>query len=80
MRAPRLDRELGRYLVEGETPIVVVRKHWFSLSREIALVVAATAFFLWIDAHTTPSAESQTFHNFALALWWAAVLWLAGTG
>lgn len=79
-RAPRLDRELGRYLVVGETPIVVVRKHWFSLIRDLGLVVVATAFFLWIDSQTTPSADSQTFHNFSLALWWAAVLWLAWQG
>lgn len=76
-RAPRLDRELGRYLVVGETPIVAVRKHWFSLSREIGLVLAATAFFLWIDANTTASPGSRTFYNLALALWWAALLWFA---
>ncbi len=75
-RAPRLHRELGRYLVAGEDPIVVVRRHWFSLGREIGLVVAASAFFLWIDVNTTSSSGSQSFNTLALALWWAAVLWL----
>ena len=39
-RRPRLDRELERYLVDGETVIVNVRFHWFHLSREILLVAA----------------------------------------
>ena len=36
-RRPRLDRELERYLVDGETVIVNVRFHWFHLSREILI-------------------------------------------
>ena len=36
-RRPRLDRELERYLVDGETVIVAVRLHWFHLAREILL-------------------------------------------
>jgi hypothetical protein len=43
-RRPRLDRELERYLVDGETVIVAVRLHWFHLAREILIALAATVF------------------------------------
>ena len=38
-RRPRLDRELERYLVDGETVIVAVRRHWFHLFREILIAL-----------------------------------------
>ena len=61
-RRPRLDRELARYLVAGETTIVAVRRHWFSLIREILIACGATLLALWVDInvphygmHGTPS-------------------------
>ena len=52
-RSPRLDRELERYLVEGEKVIVAVRLHWFHLAREILLAVAAIRVVMTAIAGTT---------------------------
>ena len=38
-RRPRVDRELERYLVDGETVIVAVRLHWFHLARDILIAL-----------------------------------------
>jgi hypothetical protein len=78
-RRPRLDRELERYLVDGETVIVNVRFHWFHLSREILLVVAATLFALWVDVKVPTGSGGKYVHDLSLILFWAAVLWLAWT-
>lgn len=75
-RRPRLDRELGRYLVPGETVIVAVRRHWFHLVREIALFVAATVVAFWVDVNVPRNAGGQLLQNLSLALWWAAGGWL----
>ena len=78
-RRPRLDRELERYLVDGETVIVNVRFHWFHLSREILLVVAATLFAFWVDVKVPTGSGGKYVHDLSLILFWAAVLWLAWT-
>ena len=78
-RRPRLDRELERYLVDGETVIVNVRFHWFHLSREILLVVAATLFAIWVDVKVPTGSGGKYLHDLSLILFWAAVLWLAWT-
>jgi len=75
-RAPRLDRELARYLVDGETVIVAVRLHWFHLAREILIAVAATVFAFWVDVKVSMSPGGQVLHNASLLLWWAAAGWL----
>ncbi len=75
-RAPRLDRELARYLVDGETVIVAVRLHWFHLAREILIAVAATVFAFWVDVKISMSPGGQVLHNASLLLWWAAAGWL----
>jgi uncharacterized membrane protein YgcG len=75
-RRLRLDRELERYLVEGETVIVAVRLHWVHLAREILIAAAATAFAFWVDATVSLSPAGQLLHNASLLLWWGAALWL----
>lgn len=75
-RAPRMDRELARYLVDGETVIVAVRLHWFHLAREILIALAATIFAFWVDVKISMSPGGQLLHNASLLLWWAAAGWL----
>ena len=75
-RAPRLDRELARYLVDGETVIVAVRLHWFHLAREILIAIAATIFAFWVDVKISMSPGGQVLHNASLLFWWGAALWL----
>ena len=75
-RRPRLDRELERYLVDGEKVIVAVRAHWFHLFREILLLVGATALALWVDVNVSTSPGGRLLHNLSLLLWWGAAGWL----
>ncbi len=75
-RRLRLDRELERYLVEGETVIVAVRAHWFHLARELLVVAAATALAFWVDVKVSLSPSGQLLHNASLLVWWGAALWL----
>ena len=75
-RRPRLDRELERYLVSGETVIVAVRRHWFHLAREIAAAVAATVLAFWVDVKVPRTPGGEVLHNLSLAIWWVAVGWL----
>lgn len=75
-RRPRLDRELERYLVDGETVIVAVRAHWFHLFREMAVVVGATVLALWVDVNVSASSGGQLLHNLSLLFWWGAAGWL----
>ena len=75
-RRPRLDRELERYLVGGETTIVAVRRHWFSLIREILLVLGATALAMWVDVNVPRNAGGELVQNVSLVIFWGAVGWL----
>lgn len=75
-RRPRLDRELERYLVDDETVIVAVRRHWFHLAREISLAVLATVFAFWVDVKVPRSPGGEVVWNLSIALWWAAAGWL----
>ena len=75
-RRPRLDRELERYLVDGETVIVAVRLHWFHLARELLLALAATVFAFWVDIKVPIGSGGQYVHDLSLLLWWAAIFWL----
>jgi len=75
-RRPRLDRELERYLVDGETVIVAVRLHWFHLARELLVVAAATVLAFWVDVKVPLNSGGQLVHNASLLLWWAAAAWL----
>ncbi|HET7761731.1 MAG TPA: PH domain-containing protein [Phycicoccus sp.] len=75
-RRPRIDRELARYLVDGERAIVAVRRHWFHLSKEILLVVGAAAFAMWLDVNTPSNSGGQTLRSASLLLFWGSLLWL----
>ena len=75
-RRPRLDRELERYLVDGETVIVAVRLHWFHLARELLLALAATLFAFWVDTKVPVASGGKYIHDLSLLLWWAAIFWL----
>ncbi|HSF97189.1 MAG TPA: PH domain-containing protein [Ornithinibacter sp.] len=76
-RRPRLDRDLDRYLVPGETSLVAVRHHWFALHREIFMALGATVFAFWVDVKVPASAGGgRPLHNLSLLLWWAAMFWL----
>ena len=75
-RRPRLDRELERYLVDGETVIVAVRLHWFHLARELLLALAATVFAFWVDTKVPVASGGKYIHDLSLLLWWAAIFWL----
>ena len=77
VRRPRLDRELERYLVAGETVIVAVRRHWFHLFREIALALGATVLAFWVDVNVPLTSGGQLVHNVSWILWWASIAWLA---
>jgi hypothetical protein len=75
-RRPRLDRELERYLVAGETTIVAVRRHWFHLFREILLLCGATALAIWVDVNAPRNSSGEAFQNLSLFVFWGAFGWL----
>ncbi len=69
MAAGRLDRELERYLVRGETVVTVVRQHWFSLVRPIALFVGLLFLATFVEAEA-PQTRGGAF--LANIFWYAA--------
>jgi hypothetical protein len=75
-RRPRVDRELERYLVDGETVIVAVRLHWFHLARDILIALAATVLAIWVDVKISLSPGGQLLHNASILFFWGAALWL----
>ena len=75
-RRPRLDRELERYLVTGETTIVAVRRHWFSLIREILIACGAALLALWVDINVPRSPGGEILQNLSLVIFWGALGWL----
>ena len=70
MAAGRLDRELERYLVRGETVVTVVRQHWFSLVRPIALFVGLLFLATYVEAEA-PQTRGGAF--LANIFWYAAL-------
>ncbi|MGL5865435.1 MAG: PH domain-containing protein [Dermatophilaceae bacterium] len=74
-RQPRIDRELARYLVYGETVVVAARRHWFHLIKEILLVAGATALALWADLSTSDGGSGPVLRNITLALFWVSLAW-----
>lgn len=78
-RGPRLDRELTKYIVDGEEVIVSVRRHWFSLAREIAYAVIALVVAVVVDVGSPASPGGRFMADVAWALFWAAALWLLWT-
>lgn len=74
MAAGRLDRELERYLVPGERVVTVVRQHWFSQLRPIALFVGLLFLATFVEAEAPQTRSGAMLANF---FWYAA---LAGAG
>lgn len=70
MAAGRLDRELERYLVPGETVVTVVRQHWFSQVRPIALFVGLLFLATFVEAES-PQTRGGAF--LANVFWYAAL-------
>jgi hypothetical protein len=69
LTAGRLDRELERYLVRGETVVTVVRQHWFSLLRPIALFIGLLFLATFVEAEA-PQTRGGAF--LANIFWYAA--------
>jgi membrane protein YdbS with pleckstrin-like domain len=78
-RRPRIDRELARYLVDGERVIVAVRRHWFHLVKEILVLVGSAALAMWLDVNTPSNSGGQLLRSASLVLFWGALLWLVWT-
>lgn len=70
MAAGRLDRELERYLVNGETVVTVVRQHWFSQIRPIAAFVGLLFLATFVEAEA-PQTRGGAF--LANTFWYAAL-------
>ena len=71
MAAGRLDRELERYLVSGERVVTVVRQHWFSQLRPVALFVGLLFLATFVEAEAPRTRSGAMLANF---FWYAALL------
>lgn len=71
MAAGRLDRELDRYLVEGETVVTRVRQHWFSQARPVAAFVAFLFLATFVEAEAPRTRGGAMLANF---FWYAVLL------
>ncbi|GAA4118410.1 hypothetical protein GCM10022415_17270 [Knoellia locipacati] len=69
MAAGRLDRELDRYLVDGENVVTMVRQHWFSQIRPIALFVGLLFLATYVEAEAPRTRGGAMLANF---FWYAA--------
>lgn len=74
MAGGRLDRELDRYLVEGERVVTRVRQHWFSQARPVAAFVALLFLATFVEAEAPQTRGGAMLAN----VFWYAVL--AGAG
>ncbi|MFW5472770.1 PH domain-containing protein [Knoellia sp. CPCC 206450] len=74
MASGRLDRELDRYLVEGENVVTMVRQHWFSQIRPILIFVGLLFLATFVEAEAPQTRGGAMLANF----FWYAVL--AGAG
>jgi uncharacterized membrane protein YgcG len=74
-RQPRPDRELARYLVSGEKVVVAVRRHWFHMIRQIALLAASTILALWVDVVTPSNRGGDALRNLTLVAFWISAGW-----
>ena len=70
MAAGRLDRELERYLVPGETVVTVVRQHWFSQVRPIAIFVGLLFLATFVEAESPQTRGGAILAN---VFWYAAL-------
>ncbi|MFC7490171.1 MULTISPECIES: PH domain-containing protein [unclassified Knoellia] len=70
MAAGRLDRELERYLVPGERVVTVVRQHWFSQLRPIAIFVGLLFLATFVEAEAPRTCGGAMLAN---VFWYAAL-------
>lgn len=70
MASGRLDRELDRYLVEGENVVTMVRQHWFSQIRPILVFVGLLFLATFVEAEAPRTRGGAMLANF----FWYAVL------
>jgi hypothetical protein len=66
------NRELDRYLLDGERLVTAVHQHWGKVAEPVATALASGALALWVDA-TIPA----RFGLVSTLLWWA---WFAVLG
>jgi hypothetical protein len=66
------NRELDRYLLDGERLVTAVHQHWGKVAEPVATALASGALVLWVDA-TIPA----RFGLVSTLLWWA---WFAVVG
>lgn len=69
MASGRLDRELERYLVPGERVVTVVRQHWFSQLRPVAIFVGLLFLATFVEAEAPQTKSGAMLANF---FWYAA--------
>ncbi|KGN37268.1 PH domain-containing protein [Knoellia subterranea] len=70
MAAGRLDRELQRYLVPGERVVTVVRQHWLSQLRPIAIFVGLLFLATFVEAEAPRNRSGAMLANF---FWYAVI-------
>lgn len=69
MASGRLDRELERYLVDGENVVTMVRQHWFSQIRPAAIFVGLLFLATFVEAEAPQTRGGATLAN---VFWYAA--------
>jgi hypothetical protein len=67
--APRLSRELDRYLVDGERLVFAVHQHWGRVAEPVASAAVGGVVALWLDSEVDPSLAFLS-----TLVWW---LWIA---
>jgi hypothetical protein len=60
------NRELDRYLLDGERLVTAVHQHWGKVAEPIGSALASGALVLWVDAHIP-----ARFGLVSTILWWA---------
>jgi uncharacterized membrane protein YdbT with pleckstrin-like domain len=65
-------RDLEKYLIPTETPVVVTRRHWASMLRNGSLAIFAFVIGLWLLSYT---GDSQSTADLAVALMLGALAW-----
>ena len=68
------NRELDRYLLDGERLVTAVHQHWGKVAEPVASAIAGGILALWVDATIDPS-----LGLLSTVLWWAWFAVLART-
>ena len=72
----RLDRDLRRYLIDGERVVVSVRKHWMSELRPALAFTGALVLAVWMDINAPDTAAGASAAQAFWALWLGTCVWL----